>query len=49
VKSSCILITLYRKDRYDEFGGVFLACSDKYGSREIPTNSQCEIVAAIVC
>ena len=28
---------VYRKDRDDGFGGVFLACSDRHISREIST------------
>ena len=35
-----------RKDRDDGYGGVFLACSDKYFSREITIKSECELVAA---
>jgi len=39
---------IYRKDREDGFGGVFLACNDQFVSREIPIRSECEIVAASV-
>ena len=36
---------VYRQDRSDGYGGVFLACCNKMTSREISIITQCEIVA----
>ena len=38
---------VYRCNRDDGFGGVFLACNNKLVSRAIPITSECEIVGLL--
>lgn len=37
--------TIYRRDRPDGYGGVFLGCKSTFISEEIPLKTLCEIVA----
>ena len=39
---------VYRQDRSDGYGGVFLACHSKLISREILLTTRCEVVASLI-
>ena len=39
---------VYRQDRSDGYGGIFLACHSKLISREILLTTWCEVVASLI-